>query len=170
MPAPVRMSKRCSGKSFRISSTSGRIASRPRSMMERPPIFTTCSQGRRRIGRLPATGAVSWASSRVWRASGEATCLIVSVVLDMTVILSARGNDGADVLSGERTRQIAWDEAIYDLHLADVACRLEQVEHGEFEDRVMQPLGLHFGDRDLRNQGGALRGLRIRGVKTVFVL
>ena len=31
---------------IRSSSTSGRIASAPRSMMERPPIFTTCSQGR----------------------------------------------------------------------------------------------------------------------------
>jgi len=77
MPAPVRISRRCSGRILRISSTIGRIACGPRSMMERPPIFTTCSQGRRRMGRTPATGRVSWPSRSVWLASGEATCLMV---------------------------------------------------------------------------------------------
>jgi hypothetical protein len=52
-------------------------------MMEQPPIFTTCSQGRIRIGRPPATGRVRSLSSKVWRASGEATCLMVFVVWDM---------------------------------------------------------------------------------------
>jgi hypothetical protein len=42
-------SMRCSGKSVRNSSTSGRIASWPRSMMKRPPIFTICTHGRSRI-------------------------------------------------------------------------------------------------------------------------
>ena len=32
--------------------------------------------------------------------------------------------------------QIAGDKAVHDLHLADVARRLEQVEHRELEDRV----------------------------------
>jgi len=74
----------------RSSSTIGRIASAPRSMIERPPIFTTCTQGRSLIGRPPATGRVRSASSRVWRASGEATCLAVLVRSGMTVGLSSR--------------------------------------------------------------------------------
>src|SRR5215813_8759103 len=119
MPAPVRISRRCSGSSARNSSTSGRIASWPRSMMERPPIFTTCSQGSSLIGRVPATGRVRLPSSRVWRASGEATCLM-SLVSAMVVVLLARGDDGADVLAGERAGQIAGDQAIDDLHLAHV--------------------------------------------------
>ena len=135
-------------------------------MMERPPIFTTCSQGRSRIGRLPATGRVSSPSSRVWRASGEATCLMVSVVLAMAVVLSARGDDGADVLAGERAGQIAGDEAIHNLHLADVACRLEQVEHREFEDRVRaapwpsfrRPRSSGSGWRPSRSSGSRCRG------------
>src|SRR5262245_6644607 len=121
-------------------------------MIERPPIFTTCSQGSRRIGRPPATGRVRSLSSRVWRARGEATCLMVLVVSAMAV-LSACSNDGADVLAGERAGEVARDEPVYDLHLADVACRLEQVEHGELEDRVLQPLGFHLVHRDLRDQG-----------------
>jgi len=87
IPAPVSMSRRCSGRSFRISSTMGKMASRPRSIMERPPILTTCSQGRSRIGRPPATGRVSSLSRRVWRASGEATCLMLLVDSAMAVIL-----------------------------------------------------------------------------------
>jgi hypothetical protein len=82
---------------------------------------------------------------------------------------SARGDDGADVLAGERAAEIARDEAIHDLHLADVTCRGEQIEHREFEDRVVQPLRLHLGDRDLRDEGGTLRGLRVGGVEAVFV-
>src|SRR5215467_1827390 len=120
MPAPVRMSRRCSGKRFRSSSTSGRIASAPRSMMERPPILTTCSQGRSWIGRLSATGRVSSLSRRVWRASGEVTCLILLVVLAMVVDLSARSDDGADRFAGECAGQVDADEAVHDLHLADV--------------------------------------------------
>src|SRR6516165_11609839 len=170
MPAPVRMSKRCSGRRFRSSSTSGRIASGPRSMMERPPIFTTCSQGRSWIGRLSATGRVSSASSRVWRASGEATCLISVVVSAIAVTLSARGDDGADGLAGKCARQIAGDEAIDNLHLADVACRFEQIENRELEDRVVQALRLHLGHRDLWDEGGALRSLRVRGVEAVLIL
>src|SRR5262249_52623256 len=145
MPAPVRMSRRGSGKRLRSSSTSGRIASAPRSMMERPPIFTTCSQGRSWIGCLSATGRVSSLSRRVWRASGEATCLILLVVSAMAVNLSARGDDGADGLAGECAGQIAGDEAIHNLHLADVARRFEQIENRELEDRVVQPLCLHLG-------------------------
>jgi hypothetical protein len=60
-------------------------------MIERPPIFTTCSQGSSRIGRLPATGLVSSPSSRVWRASGERTCLMLLGVLAMAMFsLSSR--------------------------------------------------------------------------------
>ena len=92
---------RRAGRRFRSSSTSGRIASGPRSMMDRPPTFTTCSQGRSRIGRLSATGRVSSPSRRVWRASGEATCLISLVVSAIAVTLSGRGDDGADGLAGE---------------------------------------------------------------------
>src|SRR5215471_9102314 len=152
MPAPVRMSKRCSGSSVRSSATSGRIASWPRSMMERPPIFTTCTHGTSLIGRAPATGRVRLPSSRVWRASGEATCLI-SLVSAMMKFSSARGDDGADMLAGERAGQIAGNEAVDDLHLAHVARRGEEIEHREFEDRVLQPLGLHLGDRDPWNEG-----------------
>src|ERR1700722_17578965 len=170
MPAPVSISRRCSGKSFRSSSTSGRNAAPARSMMARPPIFTTCSQGSSRIGRPPATGCVSSPSSRVWRASGEATCLMSLVVSAMAMVLSARGDDGADVLAGKRAGQIAGDEAIDDLNLADVASRLEQVEYREFEDLIVQSLGLHLVDRDFWNEGGALGGLRVRGVEAVFVL
>jgi len=35
--------------------------------------------------------------------------------------------------------QIAGDEAVHNLHLADAARRLEQVEHRELEDRVVHP-------------------------------
>ena len=38
--------QRCSCISLRSSSTIGRIASAPRSMIARPPILTTCTQGR----------------------------------------------------------------------------------------------------------------------------
>ncbi len=55
-------------------------------------------------------------------------------------VSSARGDDGADMFAGERAGQIAGDEAVDDLDLADMARRLEQVEHREFEDRVAQPL------------------------------
>src|SRR5262245_43599121 len=154
MPAPVRMSRRCSGRRFRSSSTSGRITSGPRSMMERPPIFTTCNQGRIWIGRLSATGRVSSASRRVWRASGEPTCLMSLVVSAIAVTLSARGDDGADGLAGERAGQIAGGEAVHNLHLADMARLLEQVEHLELEDRVVQSLRLHLVDRDLRDEFG----------------
>ena len=65
---------------------SGGSRPRPRSMMEQPPIFTTCSQGSSRIGRPPATGRVRFPSSRVWRASGEATCLMLLMVSDMAVV------------------------------------------------------------------------------------
>ena len=92
-------------------------------MIERPPIFTTCSQGGSRIGRPPAMGRVRSPSRRVWRASGEATCLMSLVVSAMAMVLSARGDDGADVLAGERAGQIAGDEAVHNLHLADVARR-----------------------------------------------
>src|SRR5262249_21410793 len=156
------MSIRCSGSSARSSSTIGRIASWPRSMIERPPILTTCTQGRSRIGRAPATGLVRSRSSRVWRASGEATCLMWLV--SGIAIPSTRGDDGADMLTGERAGQIARNEAIYDLHLADVARRGEQIEHREFEDRVLQALGLHLGHRGLGDEGRALRGLRVRGI------
>src|SRR5262245_37036128 len=161
------MSRRCSGKSDRSSSTSGRIASWPRSMMERPPIFTTCTQGSSRIGRSPATGPVRSRSSRAWRASGEATCLIW--LSAMAMLSSARSDDGADVLAGERAGQSAGDEAIHDLHLADVAGRGEQIEHRELEDRVLQPPCLHLGHRDLWDEGGALRSLWVRRVEAVFV-
>ena len=57
---------------------------------QRPPIFTTCSQGSSWIGRSPATGRVRSRSSRVWRASGEATCLIWSVVSHDGGLLSSR--------------------------------------------------------------------------------
>src|SRR6185295_18838831 len=156
MPAPVRMSRRCSGSRFRSSSTSGRIASAPRSMMERPPTFTTCSQGRSWIGRLSATGRVSSLSRRVWRASGEPTCLMLLLVLAIAVTLSARGDDGADGLAGEGAGQIAGDEAVHDLDPADVACRFEQIENRELEDRIVQPLRLHLAHRDLGNELGAL--------------
>ncbi len=91
------------------------------------------------------------------------------ITLSMSGLL-LRGDDGADVLAGERAGEIAGDETIDDLHLADVARRGEQVEHGKFEDRVLQALRLHLGHRDLRDEGGALRGLRVRGVEAVFVL
>src|SRR5215471_8917874 len=123
--------------------------------MRRPPILMTCSQGNSLIGRLPATGRVRSPSRRVWRASGEATCLIWLVTV-MTLISSARSDDGADMLARERAGQIAGNEAIDDLHLADMACRGEQIEHREFEDRILKALGLHLGHRDLRNEGGIL--------------
>src|SRR5690242_3855071 len=119
-------------------------------MIERPPIFTTCSQGSRRIGRPPATGRVRLSSSSVWRARGEATCLMV--VVSAMAMFSACSDDGADMLAGERAGEVARDESVHDLHLADVACRLEQVEHGEFEDRVLQTLRFHLVHRDLRNK------------------
>src|SRR5262249_45517915 len=169
MPAPVRISRRCSGSSARNSSTIGRIASWPRSIMERPPIFTTCTQGSSLIGRLPATGRVSLSSSRVWRASGEATCLIWLMSF-MALFTSLRGDDGADMLARKRAGEVAGDEAIDDLHLVDVARRGEEIEHREFEDRILQALGLHFGHRDLWNEGGLLRRLGILGVEAVLVL
>src|SRR5271169_4346126 len=127
MPAPVKMRRRCSCISLRSSSTIGRITFAPRSMIERPPIFTTCTQGRSRIGRPPATGRVRSESSSVWRASGEATCL--AVLADSVMgLASLRGDDGADVLASERAGQIASDEAVHNLHLVDVTRLLEEIE------------------------------------------
>src|SRR5262249_60903619 len=113
------------------SSTSGRIASGPRSMMERPPTLMTCTQGRMRIGCRPATGVVRSWSSRVWRASGEATCLVAES--DMSLAPLVRRDDGADVLSVEGTRQVARDQAVDDLHFADVARLFEQIQHRKLE-------------------------------------
>src|SRR5579871_5752456 len=169
MPAPVRISSRCSGSSARSSSTSGRIASWPRSMMERPPIFTTCSQGKSLIGRVPATGRVRLPSRSVWRASGEATCLIW-LVSGMAMFSSARGDDGADMFAGERAGQVAGNEAVDDLHLVDVTRRGQEIEHGEFEDGVLEPIGLHLGHRDLRDESSFLRGLRVCRIEAVLVL
>src|SRR6202044_2336856 len=117
MPAPVKMRRRCSFITSRSSSTIGRMASAPRSMIERPPIFTTCTQGRSRIGRPPAMGRVRLESRSVWRARGEATCLADSVI----GLASLRADDGADMLAGERAGQVPGDEAVHDLHLVDVA-------------------------------------------------
>src|SRR5271169_466847 len=162
------MRRRCSCISLRSSSTMGRIASAPRSMIERPPIFTTCTQGRSRMGRPPATGRVRSESSRVWRASGEATCL---AVLERSVMsASLRGDDGAHMLAGERAGQVARDEAVHDLDLVDVTRRLEKIEHGEFEDRIVQPLRLHLIDGDLGYEFCGLRRFRVRRVEAVLVL
>ena len=120
---------------LRNSSTSGRIASWPRSMMERPPIFTTCTQGRSRIGRPPATGRVRSSSRRVLACERRGDVLDLVGVSHGEFSL-ARGNDGADMLAGKRAGEVAGDEAVDDLHLADVACRGEQIEHREFEDRT----------------------------------
>ena len=62
------------------------------------------------------------------------------------------------------------DEAIHDLHLADVTCRFEEIENRELKDRIVQALGLHLGHRDLWDEGGGLRGLRVRGVEAVLIL
>ncbi len=58
----------------------------------------------------------------------------------------ARGDDGADVLTSERAGQVARDETIDDLNLPNVARCLEQVEHRELEDGIVQPLRLHLVD------------------------
>src|SRR6202050_869472 len=152
-----------------FSSTCEGIATPPRSMIERPPIFTTCTQGRSRIGRPPATGRVSSESSRVWRASGEATCLAEGVASVMGVA-SLRAADRAHVLAGERAGQVARDEAVHDLHLVDVTRRLEKIEDREFEDRIVQPLCLHLVDCDPGNEFRILRRLRVRGIEAVLVL
>ena len=61
----------------------------------------------------------------------------------------------ARLISSERAGQIAGDKAIHHVQLTNIARRGEQIDHPKFEDRVLQPLGLHFGDRDLWNQGAA---------------
>ena len=67
---------RCSGSSARSSSTTGSSASRPRSMIARPPMLTTVSHGSTRItGR--STGLTSSRSSRVWRISALGTSFAV---------------------------------------------------------------------------------------------
>ena len=35
-------------------------------------------------------------------------------------------------------------------------CRLEEIQHREFKDRVVQPLRFHLVNRDLRNERGIL--------------
>src|SRR5215831_8935789 len=55
----------------------------------------------------------------------------------IAVTLSARGDDGADGLAGECAGQIAGDEAVHNLHLADVPCRFQQIENRELEDRIV---------------------------------
>src|SRR5215831_3669525 len=62
---------------------------------------------------------------------------------------SVCGDNGADMLAGERAGQVAGDEAVHNLHLANMARLLEQVEHRELEDRVVQSPRLHLVDRDL---------------------
>ena len=68
--------------------------------------------------------------------------------------LLSRGDDRADVLAGEGAGEVAGDEAVDDLHLADVPGRLHEVEHRELEDRVVQAPGLQLVDRDLRDERG----------------
>src|SRR3984957_17092482 len=162
------MRRRCSCISLRSSSTIGGITSAPRSMIDRPPIFTTCTQGRRRMGRPPATGRVRSESSRVWRASGEATCLALLVGSVMSV--SLRGDDGAHMLAGERAGQVTRDETVHDLHLVDMTRRLEEIEHRELEDRIVQPLRLHLIDCDPRYEFRILRRFRVRGIEPILVL
>src|SRR6516164_9760314 len=87
----------------------------------------------------------------------------------MDTFLLACSDDGADVLAGERTGKIAGEEAVHYLYFADVACGGEQIEHRELEDRILQPLCLHLGHRDLWNKSRTLRGLWVFGVQTVFV-
>src|SRR6266571_5038425 len=137
--------------------------------MMRPPILMTCTQGSSLIGRLPATGRVRSPSRRVWRASGEATCLIWLVTV-MALSSSARSDDGSDMLARERAGETAGDEAIHDLHLVDVTSRGEEIEHREFQDRILKTLRLHLGHRDFRDEGRVLRRFRVRGVEAVLVL
>src|ERR1700733_11039663 len=153
------MRRRFSCISLRSSSTSGRIASAPRSMIERPPIFTTCTQGKSLIGRPPATGRVRLESRSVWRASGDATCL-AELAGSVIGLISLRADDGAHMLAGERAGQVAPDEAVHDLHLVNVTPRLEEIEHRELEDRIVQPLRLHLVDRDPGYEFGGLRRFR----------
>src|SRR6202020_3320672 len=123
-----------------------------------PRVATAHTEGGARVGPPPATGRVKSESSRVWRASGEATCL---AELERSVIgvASLRGDDGAHMLAGERAGQVARNEAIHDLHLVDVTRRLEKIEHREFEDRIVQPLCFHLVDRDPGNEFRILRRL-----------
>src|SRR5277367_5366209 len=121
------------------------------------------------MGRPPATGRVSSESRRVWRARGEATCL-ADLERSVMGVASLRADDGADMLAGERAGQVAGDEAVHDLHLVNVTPRLEEIEHRELEDRIVQPLRLHLVDCDLGYEFGGLRRFRVRGVEAVLVL
>src|ERR1700735_78144 len=105
------------------------------------------------MGRPPATGRVRSESSRVWRASGEATCLAEAAGSVMG-LASLRADDGADMLAGERAGQIARDKPFHDLPFVDVARVFQEIEHREFEDRIVQPRRLHFVDTDLGDEFG----------------
>ena len=75
IPGPVVMSMRFSAYAARSSSTTGSTASRPRSMIERPPIATTCSHGNMRMIGRSVAGITSSRSSSVWRMSADGTSL-----------------------------------------------------------------------------------------------
>ena len=101
---------------------------------------------------------------------GSATVPAVLTTTRTMAGVSARSDEGADVFAGQGAGQVARHQSIDDLDLAHVAGGLEQVQHGEFQDGVVEPLGLHFIHGNFRDKGGVLVGLGIARVKAVFVL
>src|SRR4029077_12376753 len=173
MPAPVVMSSLWSAKASTSSSTTGRIASRPRSMIEWPPIFTTFSQGRSLMTGRPVTGRTRSRSRRVWRIRDEGTWMVSLFWMDMAGLLRMRsvgGDDGPDVLAVEGPLDEARLEAVDDLHRGDVAGMAQEIEHRALDDQVGQIHLNELVDGNPRDEGRLVVPLGVRRVEAVLVL
>src|SRR5918998_3738726 len=105
-------------------------------MIERAPILTTCT-----FGSMRTTGdsveAMTSLSRRLSRISIDSTWWrrsFVSVIVYSTperiVAVSVRGDDGPDLLSFERPREVALDETVDDLDGAAGFGGGHQLPHG----------------------------------------
>src|SRR5947209_9588936 len=178
MPGPVRISSRWSGSAARSSSTTGTTASRPLSMIERPPITTTLSHGSSGItGR--SRGRTSSRSSKVWRINGEGTSLAAKEDSDCETVfvmtfskvadgatavrlpaqpaaqqLSGGRDDRADVLAGQRAPEQARSQPVDDLDRPHVPGTAHQFQHRALDNEIRQVSGAQLFDSDLREQLG----------------
>ena len=94
-----------------ISSRIGNSAARPRSRIDWPPILTTLTSGMTRDGAVvDAVGAAPVSVEPARRGLDGAALGVIGQ--------ASLRDDGADVLAGERARQLAAAEAVDDLRRA----------------------------------------------------
>src|SRR5262245_30077804 len=142
VPPPVPSRSLYRSFSGTSSSSSGKIAARPRSMTDWPPIL-----------RTRTSGSIATASySRPATAPpviGEAPSELASVRREMP---SPTGllldDDGADVLAGQGGGELAGHQAVDDLDALDVARVLPGVEEGAVEDGLRGEVAQEVVERD----------------------